>query len=48
VGEQFCQAGSPLISTTQLDIKLRSQPDQERSFASAAHSDSSNREIGNT
>jgi len=31
-----------------MDIKLRSQPDQERSFARAAHSDTSNREIGNT
>jgi len=42
----------PLVSqtvlTTQLDIRLRSQPDHERSFASAAHSDTSNREIGNT
>jgi len=33
---------------TQLDIRLGSQPDHERSFASAAHSDTSNREIGNT
>ena len=31
-----------------MDIKLRSQRDQERSIASAAHSDTSDREIGNT
>jgi hypothetical protein len=42
--------GSPISSPaiSQLDISLRSQPDHERSFASAAHSDTSNREIGNT
>ncbi|PYL99840.1 MAG: hypothetical protein DME27_01015 [Verrucomicrobia bacterium] len=39
------EARPPLVSqtvlTTQLDIRLRSQPDHERSFASAAHSDTS-------
>jgi hypothetical protein len=38
----------PEVLTTQMDIRLRSQPDNERSFASAAHSDTPNREIGNT
>jgi hypothetical protein len=36
------------VLTNPMDIRLRSQPDQERSFASAAHSNTSNREIGNT
>jgi len=45
VGEQF---GQPVNIDNLMDIKLRRQPDHEPSFASAAHSDTSNREIGNT
>jgi hypothetical protein len=47
MGEQFGQAAR-LISIAQLDFGLRSQLDHEPSFAGAAHSDTSNREIGNT